>query len=86
MFTLVLYSFPVSDKNLNKLAVLVAAALVIGTSVASPAFADDSSKTITKQANKQKQVLSGFVTEGEQSASNCIAVLNGENSCRQNGD
>jgi hypothetical protein len=64
-------------------AVLAAAALVIGT-FASPAFAD-SSKTITKQVNKQKQVLSGFVTVGEQTADNCIAVLNGANACRQQG-
>jgi len=78
--------YSMNHTTLALVAVLVAAALVIGTSVASPAFADDSSKTITKQANKQKQVLSGFVTEGGQSASNCIAVLNGENSCRQNGD
>jgi hypothetical protein len=64
-------------------AVLAAAALVIGT-FASPALAD-SSKTITKQVNKQKQVLSGFVTVGEQTADNCIAVLNGANACRQQG-
>ena len=65
------------------LVAVLAAALVIGT-LASPAFAD-SSKTITKQVNKQKQVLSGFVTEGSQDASNCIAVLNipGSNACRQ---
>jgi hypothetical protein len=44
-------------------AVLAAAALVIGT-LASPAFASDSSKTVTKQVNEQKQVLSGFVTIG----------------------
>ena len=69
--------------TLALVAVLAAAALVIGA-VASPAFAD-SSKTITKQINKQKQVLSGFVTEGSQDASNCIAVLNGANACRQQG-
>jgi hypothetical protein len=67
--------------TLALVAVLAAAALVIGM-VASPAFAD-SSKTITKQTNKQKQVLSGFVTEGEQSASNCITVLSSSNACRQ---
>jgi hypothetical protein len=54
-------------------AVLAAAALVIGT-LASPAFASDSSKTVTKQVNEQ--VLSGFVTIDEQTADNCIAVLN----------
>ena len=69
--------------TLALVAVLAAAALVIGT-LASPAFAD-SSATITKQVNKQKQVLSGFVTEGTQDASNCIAVLNGANACRQGG-
>ena len=67
--------------TLALVAVLAAAALVIGT-LASPAFAD-SSKTTTKQINKQKQVLSGFVTEGTQDASNCIAVLNGANACRE---
>ena len=67
--------------TLALVAVLAAAALVIGM-VASPAFAD-SSKTITKQINKQKQVLSGFVTTGTQDASNCIAVLNGANACRE---
>jgi hypothetical protein len=70
--------------TLALVAVLAAAALVIGA-VASPAFAYDSSKTITKQINKQKQVLSGFVTIGDQDASNCIAVLNipGNDACRQ---
>jgi hypothetical protein len=62
------------------LVAVLAAAVVIGT-FASPAFAD-SSKTVTKQINKQKQVLSGFVTLGEQTADNCIAVLNGANACR----
>jgi uncharacterized membrane protein YdfJ with MMPL/SSD domain len=62
------------------LVAVLAAAVVIGT-FASPAFAD-SSKTVTKQINKQKQVLSGFVTFGEQTADNCIAVLNGANACR----
>ena len=67
-------------------AVLAAAALVIGA-VASPAFAGgsygDSSKTITKQINKQKQKISGDGSEGIQNADNCIAVLNGANACRQ---
>ena len=62
-------------------AVLAAAALVIGT-FASPAFAD-SSKTITKQINKQKQKISGDGSLGIQDADNCIAVLNGNNACRQ---
>ena len=81
--------------TLALVAVLAAAALVIGTSVASPAFAGghdkrdkydkkgDSSATITKQENKQKQVLSGFVTFGSQDADNCIAVVNDANACRQ---
>ena len=64
--------------------VLVSAAVVIGR-IASSSFASDSSKTITKQINKQKQVLSGFVTVGEQHADNCIAVLNGPNACREQG-
>jgi hypothetical protein len=59
-------------------------ALVIGT-LASPAFAD-SSKTITKQVNKQKQKISGDGSEGIQNADNCIAVLNGANACRQQGE
>ena len=70
--------------TLALVAVLAVAAVVIGA-LASPAFASDSSKTITKQVNKQKQVLSGFVTVGEQTADNCIAVLNGANACRQQG-
>ena len=70
--------------TLALVAVLAAAALVIGT-LASPAFAD-SSKTITKQINKQKQIIKGDFSEGEQSASNCIAVLNGANACRQQGE
>ena len=80
--------------TLALVAVLAAAALVIGA-VATPAFAGghgkkdkydkkgDNSATITKQINKQKQVLSGFVTFGSQDASNCIAVLNGANACRE---
>ena len=90
--------------TLALVAVLAAAALAIGT-LASPAFAGgsydsgDSSKTITKQINKQKQLISGFVTEGSQDASNCISVGNGpsvlreraimipsdSNACRQGG-
>jgi hypothetical protein len=77
--------------TLALVAVLAAAALVIGA-VATPAFAGghhkkdkygDSSKTITKQTNQQKQVQSGFVTFGSQDADNCIGVLNGANACRQ---
>jgi hypothetical protein len=87
--------YDMNHTTLALVAVLVAAALVIGTSVASPAFAGghdkkdkydkkgDSSATITKQENKQKQVLSGFVTFGSQDASNCIAVVNGANACRE---
>jgi hypothetical protein len=73
--------------TLALVAVLAAAALVIGTfaTVASPAFAYDGSKTITKQINKQKQVISGDGSFGSQDASNCIAVLNGANACRQQG-
>ena len=67
--------------TLALVAVLAAAALVIGT-LASPAFAD-SSKTITKQINKQKQKISGDGSLGIQNADNCIAVLNGANACRQ---
>ena len=86
--------------TLALVAVLAAAALVIGA-VASPAFAGghykkdkydkkgDSSATITKQINKQKQSISGFFSEGKQSASNCITVLSGSNyggACRQQGE
>jgi hypothetical protein len=45
----------------------------------------DSSKTITKQINKQKQTITGDFSEGTQDASNCIAVLNGANACRLQG-
>ena len=77
-------------------AVLAAAALVL-RAVATPAFAGgydkkdkydkqgDSSKTVTIQVNKQKQKISGDFNEGTQDASNCIAVLNGVNACRQQG-
>ena len=87
--------YDMNHTTLALVAVLAAAALVIGTSVASPAFAGghdkkdkydkkgDSSATITKQENKQKQVLSGFVTFGSQDASNCSAVVNGPNACRE---
>jgi hypothetical protein len=87
--------------TLALVAVLVAAALVIGA-VATPAFAGgyekkdkkydkkerygDSSATITKQINKQKQIIKGDNSEGEQSASNCITVLSGSNACRQQGE
>jgi hypothetical protein len=71
--------------TLALVAVLAAAALVIGT-VATPAFAGghdkrdkydkqgDSSKTITKQVIKQKQKV-GDDSRGLQEANNCIAVL-----------
>lgn len=77
--------------TLALVAVLSAAAIVIGA-VATPAFAGgykkkdkygDSSATITKQLNEQKQVLSGFVTFGSQDAFNCIAVVNGPNVLRE---
>jgi hypothetical protein len=76
--------YDMNHTTLALVAILAAAALVIGT-LASPAFAD-SSKTITKQVNKQKQKISGFFSEGEQSASNCITVLSGSNACRQQGE
>jgi Spy/CpxP family protein refolding chaperone len=87
--------------TLALVAVLAAAALVIGM-VATPAFAGgydkkdkrydkkdrygDSSATITKQTNKQKQSISGFFSEGDQEASNCITVLSGQNSCKTQFD
>jgi hypothetical protein len=86
--------YDMNHTTLALVAVLAAAALVIGA-VATPAFAGghekkdkydkkgDSSATITKQENKQKQVLSGFVTFGSQDADNCIAVVNDANACRQ---
>jgi hypothetical protein len=67
--------------TLALVAVIAAAALVIGA-FASPAFAD-SSKTVVKQSNKQKLHQSGIFNEADQDASNCIAVLNGANACRQ---
>ncbi len=51
--------------TLALVAVLAVAAVVIGA-LASPAFASDSSKTITKQINKQKQIISGDFSEGTQ--------------------
>jgi hypothetical protein len=89
--------YDMNHTTLAVVAVLAAAALVIGAvaTIASPAFAGghekrdkynkqgDSSKTVTIQVNKQKQVLSGFVTFGSQDASNCIAVVNGANACRE---
>jgi hypothetical protein len=35
------------------------------------------------QVNKQLQVIKGDHSEGTQTASNCIAVVNGANACRQ---
>jgi hypothetical protein len=76
----------VNHTTLVLLGVLVAATLVMSTlAVASSAFASDSSKTITKQKNKQKQKISGDGSEGIQDADNCIAVLNGANACRTQG-
>jgi hypothetical protein len=89
--------YDMNHTTLALVAVLVAAALVIGTSVASPAFAGghdkkdkydkkgDSSATITKQENKQLQIIKGDHSEGTQNADNCIAVVNGANACRQQG-
>ncbi len=45
----------------------------------------DSSATVTKQASKQKGVLSGFVIFDDQDADNCIVVLNDANACREQG-
>jgi capsular polysaccharide biosynthesis protein len=71
--------------NLAIVAVLAAAALVIGafatTIAASPAFA--SSKTVTKQKINQDQDQSGFVNVGVQNAQNAICVLTGANCARQ---
>jgi hypothetical protein len=74
--------------TLALVAVFATAALAIGAfaTIASPAFAGghgDRSATITKQINKQKQVISGDDSTGTQDASNCIAVLNGANACRE---
>ena len=85
--------------TLALVAVLAAATLVIGA-VSTPAFAGghekrdkydikdkygDSSKTVTIQKNLQKQIIKGDHSFGSQDASNCIAVLNGPNACRQQG-
>jgi len=92
--------YDMNHTTLALVAVLAAAALVIGT-FASPVFAGghekrdkynkrdkygDSSATITKQINKQLQIIKGDHSEGEQSASNCITVLSGSNACRQQGE
>jgi hypothetical protein len=79
---------------------LVAATLLVSALAVAPALAGghynnkrdkkdrygDSSATVTDQINKQKQLLSGFVTTGAQDADNCIAVLNDANACRQQGE
>ena len=71
----------INHTTLALVAVLAAAALIIGT-VASPAFAGghdkkdkygDSSKTITKQIIKQKQKVDDH-SLGLQNANNCITV------------
>jgi hypothetical protein len=89
--------YDMNHTTLALVAVLVAAALVIGA-VATPAFAGghekrdkydkkgDSSKTIYKQSNKQKQVIIGDNSEGEQFASNCIVVVATSNPCQNNVD
>ena len=92
--------YDMNHTTLALVAAVLAAALVIGT-FASPAFAGghekrnkydkkdrygDSSATITKQINKQLQIIKGDHSEGEQSASNCITVLSGSNACRQQGE
>ena len=64
--------------TLTLVAVLAAAALVVGT-FAAPAFAD-SSKTNTKQVIKQKEVLSGLVTIGIENACNSIKLLSASTS------
>ena len=38
--------------------------------------------TVDRSLGRICEVLSGFVTFGSQDASNCIAVLNGANACR----
>jgi hypothetical protein len=63
--------------TLGLVAVIAAAALVIGTfattTIASPAFAD-SSKTITKQTNKQKLHQDRIINLAEQDATNVICI------------
>jgi hypothetical protein len=91
--------YDMNHTTLALVVVLAAAALVIGT-FASPAFAGghekrdkynkkdkygDSSATITKQENKQLQIIKGDHSEGTQNADNCIAVVNGDNACRHQG-
>jgi hypothetical protein len=68
--------------TLALVAVIAAAALVIGTLATTTAAFADSSKTVVKQSNKQKILQSGFVNLADQHASNCIAVLDGANACR----
>jgi len=75
----------VNHTYLVLLATLVAATLVIATFAAAPALAD-SSKTVVKQSNKQKLRQHGVRNSADQDASNCIAVLNGANACRQQGE
>ena len=63
-------------------AVIAAAALVIGTLATITAAFADSSKTVVKQSNKQKLHQDGIINSADQHASNCIAVLDGANACR----
>jgi hypothetical protein len=63
--------------TLGLVAVIAAAALVIGTfattTIASPAFAD-SSKTVVKQKNKQKAYQGGIINSADQDATNVICI------------
>ena len=66
--------------NLAVIAVLAAAALLVGTVVTTAAFASSFS---LKQSIKQKQEQAGIINLGEQNAQNNLCVLTGANCGRQ---
>jgi hypothetical protein len=67
--------------NLAVIAVLAAAALLVGTVATTAAFASTSFSL--KQSIKQKQEQAGIVNLGEQNAQNNLCVLTGANCGRQ---
>ena len=65
--------------SLAVIAVVLAAAVLVGTVATAPAFA-----LFIKQENEQKQTLGDF-SEGFQTAFGCITIFSGNNACRQQG-
>jgi hypothetical protein len=65
-------------------AMILVAATVLAVIATPLAYAQEGVE-VDVNTNKQKQVLSGFV-EAEQESENCLAVLDGENACREQGE